>query len=113
MTWNPQKTPTHRNFATRTCTGFPKFSVNFIAPTAEWQVTLGSKYLRVVRAFQIGDTLEINCSTGAVLINTGNALSDLDWQNSEFIALQPGSNTLTMAPHGVCTATVSFIPRWL
>ena len=92
---------------------FPKFSVNFTAPATEWKVTLGSKYLRVVRGFQLGDIMEIDCLTGAVLVNTANALLNLDWQNSEFIALQPGVNALTLTPHGVCTTTMSFTPRWL
>ena len=91
----------------------PKFSVNFTAPAAEWKVTLGSKYLRVIYGFQAGDILEIDCSTGAISINTVNALSSLDWQNSEFFALQPGDNTLTITPHGVSTAALSFTPRWL
>ena len=92
---------------------FPKFSVNFTAPASEWKVTLGNKYVRVVHGFQIGNILEIDCYTGAVLVNTANALINLDWQNSEFFTLQPGDNTLTITPHGVCTATLSFTPRWL
>jgi len=92
---------------------YPVFTVTFTAAAAEWKVILGAKYVRVVHDFQIGDTLEVNCATGAVLINGGRALDKLDWQNSEFFALPPGENTLAITPTGICTAMVTFKPRWL
>lgn len=91
----------------------PIFNATFTAIASEWKVTLGTKYVRVVHSFQIGDTMEVNCATGAVLINGSRALDKLDWQNSEFFALPPGENTLTITPAGVCTATIRFRPRWL
>jgi len=91
----------------------PIFNATFTAIASEWKVTLGTKYVRVVHSFQISDTLEVNCATGAVLINSGRSLDKLDWQNSEFFALAPGENTLTITPPAVCTATVRFNPRWL
>jgi len=91
----------------------PIFNATFTAIASEWKVTLGTKYVRVVHAFQIGDTLEVNCATGAVLINGVRAIDKLDWQNSEFFALPPGESTMTITPAAVCTATVKFNPRWL
>lgn len=91
----------------------PIFNATFTAIASEWKVTLGTKYVRVVHSFQIGDTLEVNCATGAVLINGARAMDKLDWQNSEFFTLPPGTNTLEITPATVCTATVRFNPRWL
>lgn len=91
----------------------PVITATFTAAASEWKVTLGSKYVRVVRDFLVGDLLEINCATGAVLVNGVRSMFFLDWQNSEFFALLPGPNTLTITPAAVCTATVSFKPRWL
>lgn len=91
----------------------PVFEATFTAAASEWKVTLGPKYVRVVHSFQIGDTMEVNCATGAVLINGGRALDKLDWQNSVFFSLPPGTNTLEITPATVCTATVRFKPRWL
>jgi len=91
----------------------PVVEATFTAAASEWKVTLGPKYVRVVHDFQIGDTMEVNCATGAVLINGGRALDKLDWQNSVFFSLPPGTNTLEITPATVCTATVRFKPRWL
>jgi predicted phage tail component-like protein len=91
----------------------PLFNATFTATATEWKVTLDTDYVRIVHAFQIGDTLEVNCATGAVLINGSRAMSDLDWQNSEFFALPPGENILTILPASKCTATITFSPRWL
>lgn len=92
----------------------PIFTATFTAVAAEWKVTLGTKYVRVVRDFIIGDVLEVNCATGAVLVNGSRAMDDLDWQNSEFesFVLASGGNTLTITPAGVCTAQITFNPRW-
>lgn len=91
----------------------PIFNATFTAIASEWKVTLGTKYVRVVHSFQVGDTLEVNCATGAVLINGGRALDKLDWQNSEFFSLPPGESNLTVTPAGVSDTTVIFSPRWL
>lgn len=91
----------------------PVFEATFMVEASEWKVVLGIKYARVVHNFQTGDTLEIDCATGAVLINGGRALDKLDWQNSEFFALPPGQNTMAITPAGVCISSVAFKPRWL
>ena len=91
----------------------PYFKTTFTSPASEWKITLGTDYCRVVHAFKIGDVLEIDFATGAVLLNGNRAMDKLDWQNSEFFPLPPGENTLTITPAGVCTATIRFRPRWL
>lgn len=91
----------------------PLFRLKSIATASEIKIILGSKYIRIVREFEIDDELEINCSTGAVLINGYRAMADLDWQNSEFITLPVGEIVLTVLPAGVYKGTVSWKPRWL
>ncbi|SFR16768.1 distal tail protein Dit [Desulfoscipio geothermicus] len=91
----------------------PEFTVTFTAAASEWKVTLGSKYVRVVRDFQVGDILEVNCATGAVLVNGIRSMLFLDWQNSEFFTLAPGNNDLTVLPAGVCATEIKWTPRWL
>lgn len=98
---------------TGTFEAMPIFNATFTATATEWKVTLGTKYIRVVHSFQIGDTLEVNCNTGAVLINGSRALDKLDWQNSEFFVLAIGNNSLAITPTSKCTATVKWTPRWL
>lgn len=98
---------------TGTYEALPVFNATFTATASEWKVTLGTKYVRIVHDFQIGDTLDVNCVTGATLINGSRALDKYDWQNSEFFALPVGESTMTILPAGVCTAEISFVPRWV
>jgi predicted phage tail component-like protein len=91
----------------------PIFDATFTTTATEWKAILGSSYVRVVNAFAIGNTLEIDCNTGKVLVNGTAAMNLLDWQNSVFFALAVGNNTLTITPAGKCTATAKWIPRWL
>jgi phage-related protein len=92
----------------------PRFTVTFTGTAAEWKVTnQDSDYVRVVNDFTIGDTLEVNCQTGAILINDTRAMDKLDWQNSRFFALREGENSLAIAPTGKCSTTVSWVPRYL
>lgn len=96
------------------CEVAPIFETTFTAAASEWKVTgLGGNYIRVIHAFQIGDTLEVNCATGAILINNARAMDKLDWQNSRFFNLRVGESVLNVTPAGVCTARVSWIPRYL
>lgn len=85
----------------------------FTDAATEFKVTLGTKYVRVVDDFVLNDTLKIDTSTGAVLINGTRAMDKLDWQNSIFFELAKGDNTLNITPTGKCTATVKHTPRWL
>lgn len=98
---------------TGTFEALPIFNAVFTATATEWKVTLGTKFVRVVHNFAINDTLEVNCVTGAVLINGARAMDKLDWQNSEFFALAKGNNSLSITPTAKCTATVKHTPRWL
>jgi len=85
----------------------------FTGAAAEFKVTLGTEYIRVVHDFVLNDTLKIDTGTGAVLINGTRAMDKLDWQNSRFFDLPVGESTLSITPTGRCTATVKHTPRWL
>ena len=92
----------------------PRFTVTFTDTAAEWKVTnQDSDYVRVVNNFTIGDTMEVNCKTGAILINGTRAMDKLDWQNSRFFALREGENSLAIAPTGKCNTTVYWTPSYL
>lgn len=91
----------------------PSFTATFTKTANEWRVALGAKYVRVIHNFQAGDVLEISNAAGVIYINGARAMDKLDWQYSEFFALLPGVNTLSIAPTGICTAQISFVPRWL
>jgi len=92
----------------------PGFMVTFISAAAEWKLTgPNDNYIRVVHNFQEGDTLEVNCTTGAILINDVRAMDKLDWQNSQFFNLRVGENPLAVTPVGVCDTRASWIPRYL
>ena len=92
----------------------PRFTVTFTDTAAEWKVTnQDSDYVRVVNNFTIGDTMEVNCKTGVILINGTRAMAKLDWQNSRFFALREGENSLTIAPTGKCNTTVYWTPSYL
>jgi phage-related protein len=91
----------------------PYFKTTFTSPATEWKITLGTDYCRVAHSFQIGDVLEIDFATGAVLLNGNRAMDKLDWQNSRFFTLAVGANTLSITPTGKCTASVKYTPRWL
>lgn len=92
---------------------FPKFTVKFTSAAPEWKVSLGDKFVRVVRDFDVGDVLEVDFSTGKISINGINNISYLDWQNSQFFSLLPGQNTLTVEPTGVSNTTIKYNPRWV
>lgn len=93
---------------------FPRFMVTFINAVGEWKVTnQNNEYIRVVNDFTIGDTLEVNCKTGAILINGTRAMDKLDWQNSRFFALREGENTLSITPTIRCNTTVYWTPSYL
>lgn len=92
----------------------PVFTATFTAAAAEWKVTgPGDNYIRVVHDFQIGDTLEVNAATGAILINGTRAMDKLDWANSRWFPLRVGENVLNIAPTGVCATRVAWVPRYL
>ena len=92
----------------------PRFTVTFTDTAAEWKVTnQDSDYVRVVNNFTIGDTMEVNCKTGAILINGTRAMDKLDWQNSRVFSLAVGQNALSITPTGKCSTTVYWTPSYL
>jgi predicted phage tail component-like protein len=92
----------------------PRFTVTFINTVGEWKVAnQDGEYVRVVNDFTIGDTMEVNCKTGAILINGTRAMDKLDWQNSRFFALREGENTLSITPTIRCNTTVYWTPSYL
>lgn len=105
------------NTATVTNTGtvetFPIFIATFTSAATEWKVSLGSKFVRVVRNFTVGEVLEVDCATGKININGTNIISYLDWQNSQFFSLLPGQSILTVTPAGVSKTEIKYSPRWV
>ena len=92
----------------------PRFTVTFTDTATEWKVTnQDSDYVRVVNEFIATDELEVNCITGAILINGVRAMDKLDWQNSRFFCLRVGESVLNVTPAGVCSTRVSWVPRYL
>jgi len=91
----------------------PYFKTTFTSPASEWKITLGTDYCRVVHAFKIGDVLEIDFATGAVLLNGNRAMDKLDWQNSRFFTLAVGSNSLAITPTGKGTTLMKHTPKYL
>lgn len=96
-----------------TCPTPAIIEATFTDSATEFKVTLGTKYVRVVDDFVLNDTLKIDTSTGAVLINGFRAMDKLDWQNSRYFELAVGGNTLSITPTGKCTASIKYTPRWL
>ena len=93
---------------------FPRFMVTFINAVGEWKVAnQDGDYVRVVNDFTIGDMMEVNCKTGAILINGTRAMKKLDWQNSRFFDLREGENSLAITPTIRCNTTVYWTPSYL
>ena len=93
---------------------FPRFMATFINTVGEWKVAnQDGDYIKIVHDFEIGDTLEVNCQTGAILINDTRAMDKLDWQNSRFFALREGEDTLSITPTIRCNTTVYWTPSYL
>lgn len=90
----------------------PYFQTTFTAVAAEWKITLGTDYCRVVHPFQIGDVLVLDFATGAVLLNGVRAMNLLDWQNSRFFSLPVGASTLAVTPTGKSATLVKYTPKW-
>ena len=91
----------------------PYFKTTFTSPATEWKITLGTDYCRVAHSFQIGDVLEIDFATGAVLLNGNRAMDKLDWQNSRFFTLAVGRNSLAITPTGKGTTLMKHTPKYL
>lgn len=92
---------------------FPKIEITFTATSSECKITHQSgKYVRVIKNFIVGDTLIIDFATGKITLNGSVSMQILDWVNSEFFTLSPGTQTLTVSPSGKGNSKVSWKPRW-
>lgn len=95
---------------------FPWFVVTFTGSCSEWKVINAvGNFIRIVHSFVLGDTLEINCITGAIYHNGLYAMNLLDWQNSrmDLFKLNPGNNNLTITPTGKSNTIIHWIPQYL
>lgn len=93
---------------------YPRFVVTFTDSAIEWKVMLGgAKYIRVINNFVANDVLEVNCITGAILLNDTRSMSLLDWENSNLFGLETGENTMAITPTGKCTTKIYWKPRYL
>lgn len=91
----------------------PTFTVTFNNNASTMQITLGGDYVKVDHDFVNGDELVINCETQSVMLNGYRYLYKLDWQNSTFFKLNPGSNTITASSTGVASISMAYKPRWI
>lgn len=92
----------------------PLFQLTFTAIANEVKIELGGKFIRVLKAFAIGDILEINTATGAVLLNSVRILNALDWQYSTFFTIPKGEfNIYLSKPATGVNAKVIYRPRYL
>lgn len=98
---------------TGTFEAYPTFTSTFTDSATEWKVTLGTAYCRVVNNFVSSDVLVVNLGTGAITLNGTRSMSLLDYQNSQFFALSPGTNEISIAPTGKCSTLVKHTPKWL
>lgn len=93
---------------------FPKFAVTFTAAASEFKFTHPSgKYVRLIRNFIAGDELEVDFKTGKITLNGSLSMPILDWANSQFFELTPGSQTLTVTPAAVASVNIYWQSRWL
>ncbi|QQE80936.1 distal tail protein Dit [Alicyclobacillus sp. SO9] len=88
---------------------WPTIDVTFTGGATDFKVSLGRLYVLVNHIFVAGDTLTVDCSKQEIQINGVSAMADLGL-SSNFFALQPGAQTLSITPTGVTTASVSWTP---
>lgn len=92
---------------------YPVFTATFTEATTELKIIKGTEYVRVVKNFIIGDVLVIDNAKGTVKLNGASVMTSLDWQNSIFFSLSPGSNALTVTPTSKATISTAYRERWL
>lgn len=102
-----------------TTESFPIFRSLFIADTTEWKAAIDDYiYIRLVHNFKAGDVLEVDNTTGKITLDEGygpyRILNKLDWTNSDFFSIPPGTvSTINITPLAKCDTTIKFTPRWL
>lgn len=91
---------------------WPTIQIDFTAAASSFKVTnQDGKYVNVIYNFAIGDQLILDFSKRKITINGIVHMTALDWANSEWFALVPGDNTLTVTPD--VATQITYTPRWL
>lgn len=95
-----------------TAATLPRLVASFTASSAELRMTNTEtgQFVRIDRAFSAGDTAEIDCARALVTVNGARAMDRLDLA-SDFFALKPGTNSLSVTAG--CQATAYWRERWL
>ena len=87
----------------------PVLTITFTAATNNFEITCGSKMVRVIYNFIKNDVLTIDMDKRKVLINNVVNMTAYAWDSQPF-SLTPGNNTLTFTA-GV-DAKVTYRERW-
>jgi predicted phage tail component-like protein len=91
---------------------YPVVTVTFSSAATEYKISHSNgKFVRVLWNFVVGDRLEIDFQKQKIKINGNLAMPSLDF-SSDFFALEPGSNEITVTPSGVSNQ-ISYVERWL
>jgi predicted phage tail component-like protein len=92
----------------------PTITATFTATASELKVTHEGtgQYVRVIRNFIAGDVLELDFAKEKITINGIVSMTSLDWANSDFFSLVPGSNTLNATPVGVANTEIKYLEKW-
>lgn len=93
----------------------PTITATFTATATEFRVTHAEsgQYVRIIRNFVVGDVLELDFAKEKVTLNGIVNMTLLDWANSDFFELKPGSNTLNVTPVGVANTEITYQERWV
>jgi predicted phage tail component-like protein len=94
-----------------TAPSFPVLTVTMDSASPDFVISNGTDTLRVIYAFAIGDTLEVDFKTRKVTINGVVNMPTVDLNNPDFFPLMPGPNNLTITP--ATTSTVTYREVWL
>lgn len=92
----------------------PWLNITFTASATEFKVQHAAKgeYVRVIRNFVAGDVLEIDFRTKKITYNGTVSMNLLDWANSKWFFLEPGSQTLNITPAAKTTTKIYWNPKW-
>ncbi|MEW9503235.1 distal tail protein Dit [Jeotgalibacillus marinus] len=92
---------------------YPKLEVRFETQSDEFVITRSDtgQFVRIIRDFSPNDFLEVDFATGKIIINENVSMATLDWSNSDFFMLSPGSQEITISPS--TNSKLIWTPRWL
>ncbi|WDL96411.1 distal tail protein Dit [Alicyclobacillus sp. ALC3] len=92
---------------------YPVITLSLTGAATSIKITHSSGAFALVNySFAAGDTLTVDCTRALVTINGATNMQALDI-TSDFPALTPGGNTLTVSPAGVSTGSVAWTERYL